>query len=71
MTQPRGNAAVADRTSLMAEHAEAKRRREAAALGSDAYRLACEDVAEVEIAIAALEEPPPTATPPEKSRGAA
>jgi hypothetical protein len=60
MTQPRGTAVVADRSSLMAEHAEAKRRREVAPLGSDAYRLACEDVAEIEIAIAALEEPPAT-----------
>jgi hypothetical protein len=44
----------------MAEHAEAKRRREAAPLGSDAYRVASEDVARIEVAIAALEEPPPT-----------
>ncbi|MEA2622978.1 MAG: hypothetical protein QOH61_1888 [Chloroflexota bacterium] len=57
-TQP--SAPPRDRSALMAEHAEAKRRREAAPLGSDAYRVASEDVARIEVAIAALEEPPPT-----------
>jgi hypothetical protein len=48
----------------MAEHAAAKARREAAPLGSDAYRVASDDVARIEVAIAALEEPPPSVTAP-------
>jgi hypothetical protein len=44
----------------MRQHVEARVRREAAALGSDAYRKASEEVARIEIAIATLEEPAPT-----------
>lgn len=46
----------------MCQHRDARARREAAALGSDGYRKASEDVARIEIAIAALEEPPPATT---------
>jgi hypothetical protein len=53
----------------MRQHVEARARREAAALGSDAYRQASEDVASIEVAIAAMEEPPPTQTAPEAARG--
>ncbi len=49
----------ATRESLMVEHAAARKRRDAAALGSDEFRRAAEDVARIEIAIAAIEEPPP------------
>ena len=41
------------REALMAEHAAACRRRDSAALGSDEFRRAAEDVARIEIAIAA------------------
>ena len=47
------------RDSLMERHREARARREAAALGSEEYRAAAEEVARIEIAIAELEEPPP------------
>ena len=46
------------RTELMAQHADARRRRDAAELDSPEYRAASEDVARIEIAIAAAEEPP-------------
>jgi hypothetical protein len=49
-----------DRSALMEKHAAAKARRDAAPLGSDEFRAAAEEVARIEIAIAALEEPPPT-----------
>lgn len=44
----------------MERHEAARRRREMAALGSDEFRAAAEEVARIEIAIALLEEPPPT-----------
>ncbi len=43
----------------MEQHGLARGRREAAPLGSDAYRAAAEEIALIEIAIARLEEPPP------------
>ncbi len=43
----------------MERHAAARHRRDEAALGSDEFRAAAEDVARIEIAIAAVEEPPP------------
>lgn len=52
-----------DRTDLMRQHVVARARREAADLGTDAYRKASEDVARIEIAIAALEEPAPAKRP--------
>jgi transcription elongation GreA/GreB family factor len=51
---------AATRDSLMERHRVARARREAAPLGSDEYRAAAEEVAEIEIAIALIEEPPPT-----------
>ena len=47
----------------MARHAEARARRDGAALGSDAYREAAEEIARIEIEIAAREEPPPAVPP--------
>jgi len=47
-----------DRTKLMEQHVQARARRDAAALGSDEYRDAAEEVARIEVAIAKLEEPP-------------
>lgn len=41
----------------MIRHVEARARRDAAPLGSDAFREAAEEVARIEIAIAASEEP--------------
>ena len=58
MTTPR----TAARAELMAQHVEARQRRDTAELDSPAYRAACEDVARIEVAIAAAEEP--TATSP-------
>jgi hypothetical protein len=43
----------------MNQHAAARARREAAPLGSDEYRVAAEEVARIEVAIAAMEEPGP------------
>jgi hypothetical protein len=43
----------------MERHAEARARRDASALGSESFRAAAEEIARIEIAIAALEEPPP------------
>ncbi|MDP8905348.1 MAG: hypothetical protein M3N29_08535 [Chloroflexota bacterium] len=63
MAERPGNASdSAGRTSraeLMEQHAAARRRRDSAALGSDEFRAAAEEIARIEIAIAALEEPPP------------
>jgi hypothetical protein len=47
-----------DRSSLMEKHAAARARRDAAALGSEEYREAAEEVGRIEVAIAKLEEPP-------------
>ena len=47
-----------DRAPLMEKHAAAKARRDAAALGSAEFTAAAEEVARLEVAIAALEEPP-------------
>jgi hypothetical protein len=44
----------------MERHAAARRQRDEAALGSTEFRAAAEEVARIEIAIAALEEPEPT-----------
>ncbi|HYM84477.1 MAG TPA: hypothetical protein VEY67_10030 [Candidatus Dormibacteraeota bacterium] len=54
---------VAERTreQLLSDHADARRRRDAAALASDAFRQAAFEVERIEVAIAALErsmEPP-------------
>ena len=51
----------------MERHAAARRRRDEAELGSDEFRAAAEEVARIEIQIAASEEPPPAAAG--KSRG--
>jgi hypothetical protein len=55
------------RGPLMEQHAAARRRREAAPLGSDDFRAAAEEVARIEVAIAMLEEPPPV-SPDEPKR---
>jgi hypothetical protein len=49
------------RADLMAQHAQARSRRDAAPLDGPEYRAACEDVARIEVAIAAAEEPAPHA----------
>ncbi len=53
MTTPRS-----PRPELMAQHAEARHRRDAADLDSPEYRAACEEIARIEVAIALAEEPP-------------
>ena len=55
MTDPRSR-----RAELMAQHVEARRRRDTAELDSVAYREACEEIARIEVAIALAEEPPAT-----------
>jgi hypothetical protein len=45
-----------DRGDLIEQHAEAKRRRDAAALGSDEFAAAAQEVARIEVEIAAREE---------------
>jgi hypothetical protein len=47
------------REALMEQHRAARARREAAPLGSDAYRAAAEEIARIEVEIARIEEPPP------------
>lgn len=47
------------REELVDAHAAARARREAAPLGSDEYRAAAEEIAQLEIALNALEEPEP------------
>jgi hypothetical protein len=47
-----------DRSALMARHVEARKRRDGAALEDDAFRVASEEIAAIEIAIAQMEEPP-------------
>jgi len=41
----------------MARHVEARRRRDAAPLDGEAFRAASEEIAKIETAIAAMEEP--------------
>ena len=57
--QAAGQPERADRSSLMEKHVAARARRDAAALGSDEYQHAAEEVGRIEVAIAKLEEPPP------------
>jgi hypothetical protein len=45
------------RAELMALHEVARRRRDAAGLGSDDFRAAAEEIARIEIQIARIEEP--------------
>jgi len=63
MSEPGDAATHADaarsRAQLMERHAQARARRDAAPLGSEEFRAAAEEVARIEIAIAAMEEPPP------------
>ena len=64
-----GLAETADRSSLMTKHVAARAKRDAAEIGSEEFRAAAEDIARIEVAIAKLEEPPPTkGSPPNTSR---
>src|SRR5918992_4713722 len=63
VTPPDDPATLPDtREGLMLLHAAARGRRDTSALGSEEFRAAAEEVARIEGAIAAIEEPP--ATPP-------
>jgi len=55
----------ATRSRLMAEHVVARQQRDSAPLGSEEYRLACEEIARIEVAIATAEEPAPQAAGPQ------
>lgn len=65
-TEPRSRATTsatgagfgAGRDNLMEKHRAARARRDAAALGSDEFRAAAEEIARIEIEIARREEPP-------------
>ena len=56
-----GHAATVDlslpgtREELMARHAEARRRRNSAPLGSDAFRAAVDELGRIEVRVAAIE----------------
>jgi hypothetical protein len=45
----------ATREELLVRHAEARRRRAAASLGSEAYREAADEIGRIEVRIAAVE----------------
>ena len=45
------------RPALIELHVAARRRRAAAALGSDAYRAACQEISDIEVRIAEIEQP--------------
>ena len=51
------------RKELLVLHAQARARRDAAALGSEAYRRAALEVGEIEVEIAALETGVPASRP--------
>jgi hypothetical protein len=51
------------REELLVEHRAARALREAAPLGSDAYRAAVEEIARIEVAINELQEPDRTPPP--------
>ncbi|HXG40761.1 MAG TPA: hypothetical protein VNJ28_07435, partial [Candidatus Limnocylindrales bacterium] len=53
--RPSGAPLPASREELLVRHAEARRRRNAAPLGSEEYRAAAEEVARIEVEIARLE----------------
>ena len=49
------------RPELIELHMAARRRRAAAPLGSEEYRVACEELADIEVRIAEIEQPPSAA----------
>jgi hypothetical protein len=49
----------AQRRDLLDQHRAARARRDAAALGSDEFRAAAEEIARIEVALNRLEEPEP------------
>jgi hypothetical protein len=55
-----------NRPALLVLHAEARRRRDRAALGSADFRAACEEISEIEVQIARVEQAkmPPIASQP-------
>jgi hypothetical protein len=54
-TKARARKPAKTRDQLLAEHAEARRRRNAAALGSEAWEKASDEVGRIEIEIARIE----------------
>lgn len=55
LERPTGRTPSSPRDELMREWRAARARRDAAELGGEAYREACEDIARVEIEIARVE----------------
>ena len=47
----------ATRAELLALHADARRRRAAAPLGSEAFRAAVDEIARIEVRVASIEQP--------------
>ncbi len=56
------------RAELLALHAQARRRRDSAALGGPEYRAACEEISAIEVQIARIEVAQP-ASPAESPAG--
>lgn len=53
--KPKPAGTTRTREELLEEHAAARRRRDAAPLGSDAYRAAADEVGRIEVEIARVE----------------
>jgi hypothetical protein len=54
-TRPRTKAPTRTREDLLAEHAAARRRRDAAPLGSEEFRSAVDEIGRIEVEIARIE----------------
>jgi hypothetical protein len=54
-TKPRTKTPTRTREDLLAEHAEARRRRDAAPLGGEEYRAAADEIGRIEVEIARVE----------------
>jgi hypothetical protein len=61
MTEGTRTEGVKTRAELLLEHQAARGRRNAAVLGSEAYRAACDDIGRIEVEIARVER---SMTPP-------
>ena len=63
-----------NRAALLILHAEARRRRDRAALGGPDFRAACEEISTIEVQIARIEQAPmppiPSQPPPAAKPGA-
>jgi hypothetical protein len=58
-TEPAADDRAAQRADLLTQHRAVRAKRDAAALGSDEFRAAAEEIARIEVQINRLEEPEP------------